>query len=74
MGTIIFQCPITGRDYASGIEIDEASFLRLPDIKMKARCPYCGADHVWSLRDAWLSPETLAGVSPVVEPEAQAGD
>lgn len=67
MGTIILRCPITGREYASGIEIDEASFLRLPDIKMKSRCPHCGTDHTWSLRDARLSPEKLAGVASVVE-------
>jgi len=67
MGTIIFRCPVTGREYASAIEMDDASFLRLPDIKMKTRCPQCGADHIWSLRDARLSREKLAGIPSVIE-------
>lgn len=73
MGTIIFQCPITGQEYASCIEMDEASFLRLPDIKMKSRCPHCGADHVWSLREARLSDKKLAGVSGHSDQERQPG-
>lgn len=74
MGTIIVRCPVTGLEYASGIEIDEASFLRLPDIKMKSRCPHCGADHLWSLREARLSAEKLAGVSAPAEQERQSGN
>ncbi|MCL4767032.1 MAG: hypothetical protein KJZ80_12405 [Hyphomicrobiaceae bacterium] len=68
MGTIIFRCPSTGREYVSGLEIDEASFRRLPDIRMKARCPHCGADHLWSLREARLSADKLAGITAAVEP------
>ncbi len=71
MGTIFFRCPVTGQEYASSIEIDEASFSRLPDIKMKTRCPHCGADHVWSLREARLSPQKLAGVPPATEQDGQ---
>ncbi len=73
MGTIIFRCPVTGQEYASGIEIDDASFLRLPDIKMKSRCPHCGGDHLWSLREARLSPQKLAGVRPATEQDGQTG-
>lgn len=73
MGTIILRCPKTGLEYASGIEIDDASFLRLPDIKMKSRCPHCGADHIWSLRDARVAGEKLAGVSGLARQERQPG-
>jgi len=71
MGTIFFRCPVIGQEYASSIEMDEASFSRLPEIKMKSRCPHCGADHIWSLRDARLSPQKLAGVHPVTEENGQ---
>ena len=74
MGTIILRCPVTGREYASNIETDEETFLRLPDIKMKAHCPHCGADHTWSLRKARLSPEKLAGIPSVTERQQQTGD
>ncbi len=74
MGTIILRCPSTGREYPSGLEIDEASFRRLPDIIMKAHCPHCGADHVWSLREARLSPEKLAGITAIAESVEQPDD
>lgn len=74
MGTIILRCPTTGLEYASSIEIDEASFLRLPDIRMKSRCPHCAADHIWSLREARLSAKKLAGVSVIAEQERQSGN
>lgn len=74
MGTIILRCPTTGLEYVSSIEVDEASFLRLPDIKMKSRCPHCGTDHIWSLREARLSDEKLAGVSVPARQERQPGN
>lgn len=74
MGTIILRCPETGLEYASSIEMDEASFLRLPDIKMKSRCPHCGTDHIWSLREARLSDDKLAGVSGLVGHERRPGN
>ena len=67
MGTIILRCPKTGEEYASSIEMDEASFIRLPDIKVKALCPHCGDEHTWSLREVRLSAEKLAGVDRVSE-------
>lgn len=74
MGTIIVRCPVTGLEYGTSIEMDEASFRRLPDIKMKSRCPHCGADHVWHLHEARLSSEKLAGVSVPAEQQRQHGN
>lgn len=54
MGTVVIQCAVTGRDFAVGIETDEYSFATLPDLRLKARCPHCGADHTWSPRQARL--------------------
>ena len=74
MGTIIIRCPVTRLEYASGIEIDEASFVRLPDVKVKSRCPHRGVDHLWSLREARLSAEKLAGVSALADQERRLGN
>ncbi len=54
MGTVVIQCPVTGLEFSVGIETDEFSFNTLPDLRLKARCPHCGADHEWSPRQARL--------------------
>ncbi len=74
MGTIIVKCPVTGLEYGTSIEIDEASFLRLSDIKVKSRCPHCGANHVWHLHEARISSEKLAGVTVPGERQRQPGN
>ena len=42
MAVIIFACPATGREFSTGIHIDEDSFKKLPDTVTKAACPHCG--------------------------------
>lgn len=54
MGTVVVRCAVTGLDFAVGIETDEHSFVTLPDLKLKARCPHCQTDHEWSPRQARL--------------------
>jgi predicted RNA-binding Zn-ribbon protein involved in translation (DUF1610 family) len=55
MGVLIFRCPKTGRDFSTGIYLEEDSFQRLPDTVTKARCPHCGQTHSWWTHDARLS-------------------
>jgi hypothetical protein len=54
MGIVIIVCPHTGRDVSTGIEIDEASFRKLPDVLVRSRCPQCGMQHAWWTREARL--------------------
>ena len=61
MGTVVVRCAVTGLDYAVGLETDEYSFTTLPDIRLKARCPHCGADHDWSPRHARLRENLIIG-------------
>lgn len=63
MGTVVVRCVVTGLDFAVGIETDEYSFTTLPDIKLKARCPHCGAVHDWSPRHARLRTNLIIGPS-----------
>jgi predicted RNA-binding Zn-ribbon protein involved in translation (DUF1610 family) len=51
---VLFQCPNTGRELSTGIEMDPETFHRLPDIPSHLRCPDCGLKHLWSTREAWL--------------------
>src|SRR5690606_35571743 len=63
MGAIILKCPTPGLEYASSLEMDELSFVRSLDLKVSSRCPKCGGEHVFTLRDARLNSNHLAGVS-----------
>jgi hypothetical protein len=55
MGVLMLKCPQTGREFSTGIHIDDASYKRLPDTVTKAACPHCGRRHSWWTREARLS-------------------
>jgi hypothetical protein len=55
MGVLMLKCPQTGREFSTGIHIDEASYKRLQDKVTKAACPHCGQVHSWCTREARLS-------------------
>ena len=54
MAKIVVVCPYTCLEIPTGIEIDPASFARLPDVLTRSKCPHCGLFHDWSKRDAYL--------------------
>jgi hypothetical protein len=58
MATIYTSCPDTGREISTGIETDEESFLALPDVITRVRCPHCGEQHNWSKYNAFLREQT----------------
>jgi hypothetical protein len=41
MGVLMLKCPTTGREFSTGIHVEEDSFKRLPETVTKARCPHC---------------------------------
>jgi hypothetical protein len=51
---VMVRCPATGRELSTGVEMDAATFERLPDIRSRIKCSVCNLDHDWSTRDAWL--------------------
>jgi hypothetical protein len=55
MASVMIACPQTRREIYTGIETDEASFAKLPDVPSRTQCPVCGQEHVWTRQDAWLS-------------------
>jgi hypothetical protein len=57
MGALVIKCPITGHEFSTGIQIEEDSLERLPEIMAKSRCPHCGGDHVWWTRESHLMPD-----------------
>ena len=52
---IVIRCPKMGRAIPTGIETDESSFKRIPDVLSRTRCLACGCDHVWWKRETWLA-------------------
>ena len=51
---VMVRCPTTGRELSTGVEMDAATFERLPDSRSQIKCPICNLDHTWSTREAWL--------------------
>jgi hypothetical protein len=54
MGIVMIRCPTTGREISTGIETDAASFAAVPDVLAHSPCPWCGLEHAWWKREAWL--------------------
>jgi len=54
MSKVFTTCLVTEQPIDTGIEIDEATFARLPEFSGKVFCPHCGTEHVWSKGKARL--------------------
>lgn len=67
MGVVMIRCPNTGRDVPTGIDTDQASFDRAPDVLSHSRCPICGLEHSWWKRETHLNE---AGGLPINKPLA----
>ena len=70
-GVVMVRCPATSRELSTGVEMDAATFERLPDIRSRMSCPVCNLDHDWSTRDAWLgnpAPSAPASLSSEAQP------
>jgi hypothetical protein len=63
MASVMILCPETRREIYTGIETDETSFAKLPDVLSRAHCPICGEEHLWTKEKAWLSPTRLKQVA-----------
>jgi hypothetical protein len=54
MGTVMINCPATGRAIPTGIKTERSEFACTPVFFADAYCPICDADHRWFARDAWV--------------------
>jgi hypothetical protein len=55
VGVLMIRCPITGKEFSTGIETDEHSLDLIPETVTWSLCPHCGREHSWSKHDARLS-------------------
>ena len=42
MGQLMLRCPMTDRNFSTGIDTDRKSLKRIPYARIVVRCPYCG--------------------------------
>jgi hypothetical protein len=54
MGMLMLRCPMTDRNFSTGIYADKSRFKLMPDTERIVLCPQCGREHTWRPRDAWL--------------------
>jgi endogenous inhibitor of DNA gyrase (YacG/DUF329 family) len=54
MDVLLVKCPVTGKEFSTGIETDSRSLDLIPDTLAQSHCPYCGTRHWWSKREARL--------------------
>jgi hypothetical protein len=47
MGVLIAKCPVTEKEFSTGINVDQDSLVGL-----RAVLPHCGAEHAWRVHDA----------------------
>ena len=52
MPKVFTTCLVTGQPIDTGIEIDEASFVRLPSFVGRIFCPHCKIEHGWTKESA----------------------
>ena len=55
MARLMLRCPMTDRNFSTGINTDIESLRLIPDTRVTARCPYCGQEPRSRPRDAWLA-------------------
>jgi hypothetical protein len=45
MPRLMFACPSTGQEFASGIHTDEHSLASVAQMPVTLQCPFCGRTH-----------------------------
>jgi hypothetical protein len=61
---VMVRCPTMGHELSTGVEMDTATFERLPDIHSQMKCPVCGLDQ------QLVNARSLARQSSSVPPDA----
>jgi hypothetical protein len=54
---VMIRCPESGEGVPAGMRIDTFNASGLSDQTVK--CPHCGREHTWSMKDAWIEDDLL---------------
>jgi hypothetical protein len=52
VGVLLITCPVTGKEFSTGVQINKESVVALLNIEFSAHCPYCHAEQKWRPRNA----------------------
>jgi hypothetical protein len=55
MALVMLRCPMTDRNYSTGIDTNMDNLKRVQNISGASVCPYCKRDHDWRPNDTWLA-------------------
>jgi hypothetical protein len=47
MGVLTLRCSATGREFSTGLHIEDDTFSTFPATGAKVCCPYCGREARW---------------------------
>src|SRR5439155_27307650 len=73
MGVLLITCPVTGKEFSTGIQPDRKTSDALPKVTTRSRCPYCKTDHPWQPRDARYAEAIPPSTGSNARPEADFG-
>jgi hypothetical protein len=54
MAVLRFRCPYSNRSIDSGIDIERSEALKMRDLPVRIRCPYCDCIHDGTVADGEL--------------------
>ena len=54
MSVLVIKCPVSGRDFSTGIQTDWDTFVRMRQNLLHSRCPHCKSEHSWRPDDGRL--------------------
>jgi phage terminase large subunit GpA-like protein len=54
MGELVFSCPKTAREIATGINTGRKSLARAQRRTMYLDCPHCGQVHSFRIGEGWI--------------------
>jgi hypothetical protein len=52
MGVLLVTCPVTGKEFSTGLLVDKDSLSAFNGVESSAHCPYCKTTHKWHPREA----------------------
>jgi hypothetical protein len=55
MSELLIRCPVWGLPSSTGLDLDNETLNRLPDVESRFLCSHCGKEHVWRPNEAWLA-------------------
>jgi hypothetical protein len=55
MALLMHRCPMTDRNYSTGIDTNIDGLKCVQNVPSASTCPYCKRDHDWRPNDAWLA-------------------